>query len=133
MDNAPFCSSSVYLLFLGFTDFTLPTPLMNITGNLFNPQALQNHSGCGYGEHHHVNINRTEDIPTELGALLGVYLIFRFLFCFATKILINTELKYCVIVMHIINRGGYFKECIGVPPQFQFEEPPKDSPGTFSF
>jgi hypothetical protein len=28
---------------------------------------------------------------------------------------------------------GLFKEIIGNPPQFQFEEPLKDIPGNFSF
>jgi hypothetical protein len=42
---------------------------MNITGNLFDHLALQNPSGCGYGEHHHININTPEDKPIGLGAL----------------------------------------------------------------
>jgi hypothetical protein len=53
---------------------------MSITGNLLDHHALKNHSGYGYGEHQHININMPEDIPTGLGALLGVYLLFRFLY-----------------------------------------------------
>jgi hypothetical protein len=68
----------IIAIFGGFTDFTLPTPLLNLTGNLFDHHALQNHSGCGYGEHQHININTPEDIPIGLGALQGVYLIIRF-------------------------------------------------------
>ncbi|KAK6312687.1 hypothetical protein J4Q44_G00160340 [Coregonus suidteri] len=65
---------------------------MNITGNLFDHHALQNHSDYGYGEHQHININMPEDISIGLGALLGVYLIFGFfIFCFATQIIINTD------------------------------------------
>ena len=77
--------------FLGLTDFTLPTPLMNITGNLFNHHALQNHSGYAYGEHQHININKPEDIPIGLGALMGVYLVFTCFILFATKIIINND------------------------------------------
>jgi hypothetical protein len=51
---------------------------MNITGNLFDHHALQNH--YGYGEHQHINILKPEDKPIGLGALLGVYLIFRICF-----------------------------------------------------
>jgi hypothetical protein len=53
---------------------------MNITGNLFEHHELQTHSAYGYREHQHTNINRPEDKPIGLGALLGVYLIFRFLY-----------------------------------------------------
>jgi hypothetical protein len=68
------------------------SPLMNIAGNVFDHHALQYHSGYGYGEHQHININTPEDKPIRLGALLWVYLIFRFFkFCFATKIRINTD------------------------------------------
>jgi hypothetical protein len=58
----------------GFTDFWG----IHFTGNLFDHHALQNHSGCGYGEHPHININIPEDLPIGLVALLGVDLIFEF-------------------------------------------------------
>jgi hypothetical protein len=57
---------------LGFTDFALPTPLMNITGNLLDHHVLQNQSVFGYREHEHININTPEDISVGLGGLLGV-------------------------------------------------------------
>ena len=63
------------IIFMGFPDFTLSIPLINITGNLL----LQNHCGYRYGEHQDININMQEDISIGLGALLGVYLIFGFL------------------------------------------------------
>jgi hypothetical protein len=48
---------------------------MNITGNLFDHHALQNHSVYGYREHQHININTPEDKPIGLEALLGVIVI----------------------------------------------------------
>jgi hypothetical protein len=42
---------------------------MNITGNLFDHHALQNHTGYGCREHQHININKPEDKPIGLGAL----------------------------------------------------------------
>jgi hypothetical protein len=60
----------------GFTDFTLTTHLMNITGNMFDHRAPEKNSGYGYGGHQHININTPEDKLTGLGSLLGVYLIF---------------------------------------------------------
>jgi hypothetical protein len=53
--------------FFGATDFTLPTTLMNIIGNLFDHHALQNHAGYGYA-----NNDKPEDIPIILEPLLGV-------------------------------------------------------------
>jgi hypothetical protein len=64
---------------------------MNTTGNLFEHHALLNHSGYRYGEHQHININRPEDIPIGLEALMGVYLVFTCFNLFATKIIINTD------------------------------------------
>jgi hypothetical protein len=129
------------------------------------------HSGYGYGEHQHNNINTPEDIlqldfhwtstglplyfhwtstglplyfhwtstglpldfhwtSTGLGALLGVYLIFRFYYsAFATTIIINTENNKilcncsCVLPLLIIGERGRSKN---VPHKFfkRFSEDP---------
>ena len=72
----------IYIMsFGGGNSQTLPFLYLNITGNLFNHHALQNHSGYGYGDHQDININTPEDKPIGLWALLGVYLIFRMFNC----------------------------------------------------